>query len=376
MSGDDLFRLADWFGPARIVHLHDQAAGLKALLVIDNVAAGPAIGGIRLARDGTIEECFRLARAMTLKGAAAGLPHGGAKAIILADARAPVDVREPLLRAFARAIARYPEYIPGPDMGTDETAMAWVKDEIGRAIGLPAERGGIPLDRIGATGLGVSVATEIAAQHYGLPLAGARVAVQGFGAVGRHAARFLVEKGARVVAVADASGFLYDPVGIDVPSLFRQAEAGKLLTDVFGVEVVRPRDDIVAVPCDIFVPAARPDVIDEGNVAALTARLVVQGANIPITASAEQALHARGVLSVPDFIANAGGLICGAVEYRGGTAEEALALVRIKVAENTALTLHEAAMRAVTPREAAVAMAEQRLREVTARRRLSVAHAA
>jgi glutamate dehydrogenase/leucine dehydrogenase len=335
--------------------------------VIDNVLAGPAIGGVRLAPEGGVEECVRLARAMTLKSAAAGLPHGGGKAIVLADLRAPLEVRERLLRAFARAIARYTEYIPGPDMGTDERAMAWIKSEIGRAIGLPAEQGGIPLDEIGATGLGVAVAAEIAARHIGLDLAGARVAIQGFGAVGRSAARFLTERGARIVAVADVSGCLVAEAGLDVAALLRHTATSGLI-EGFGARPLRPRDEIVGVPCEIWIPAARPDAIHDGNVDHLDTRLIVQGANIPVTAVAEAKLHGRGIVSVPDFIANAGGLICGAVEVRGGTVSEALTLVRIKVAENTTLALHESAMRSITPRQAAVAMAEQRLRELAARR--------
>jgi glutamate dehydrogenase/leucine dehydrogenase len=177
---DDPFRFADELGPLKLVQIWRPTLGLQAIVAIDNVACGPAIGGVRMAPDVTAEEAFRLARAMTLKNAAAGLPHGGGKSVVFADPKMPVADKERLIRAFAGAIADLADYIPGPDMGTDELAMAWIRDETGRAVGLPRELGGIPLDAIGATGFGLVVAIEVAAKRLGLPLAAARVAIQGF----------------------------------------------------------------------------------------------------------------------------------------------------------------------------------------------------
>jgi glutamate dehydrogenase (NAD(P)+) len=115
----DVFRYADDLGPAKILHLYEPASGLKAIVVVDNVVLGPAIGGVRMAADASLEECFRLARAMTLKAAAAGLPHGGAKSVLLADPEMPRSQKEHLVRRFAGMIRDLSEYIPGPDMGTD-----------------------------------------------------------------------------------------------------------------------------------------------------------------------------------------------------------------------------------------------------------------
>ncbi|RPI46623.1 MAG: Glu/Leu/Phe/Val dehydrogenase, partial [Hyphomicrobiaceae bacterium] len=162
---EDVFRFADKLGPEKIVHIHEPRVGLRAIVVVDNTATGPAIGGTRMAPDVSVEECFRLARAMTFKNAAAGLAHGGAKSVIFGNPSLPQAERERLVRAFAAGIRNLKEYIPGPDMGTNETAMAWVKDEIGRSVGLPRELGGIPLDEIGATGFGLAVAAE-AAQEF------------------------------------------------------------------------------------------------------------------------------------------------------------------------------------------------------------------
>ena len=158
----------------------------RGIVVIDNVACGPSIGGVRMAPDVSTREVFRLARAMTLKNAAAGLPHGGGKAGIVADPRTPH--KERLIRTFARAIRDLVDYIPGPDMGTDETCMGWMHDEIKRAAGLPRVLGGIPLDEIGATGLRVGrMCRGGRSQSCNLVIKGATVAIEGFGNVGKHA---------------------------------------------------------------------------------------------------------------------------------------------------------------------------------------------
>ena len=316
---DESFRFADALGPAKIVHLHTPSVGMKAFVVIDNIARGPAIGGVRMAPDVTLEECFRLARAMTLKNAAAGLAHGGAKSVIVGDPRMPAAEKERVIRAFATAIRDLTDYIPGPDMGTDEGCMAWVQDEIHRSVGLPRALCGIPLDEIGATGFGVAVAVEAALPFAGFPLAGARVAIQGYGAVGHHAARFLLEKGAILVAAADSGATVIDPNGLDPAALFRHKAGHRPLAEFPGGEK-KDRDAIIDVPCEIWIPAARPDVLRADNAARLRTKLVAQGANIPATPEAEAALHAAGILVLPDFIANAGGVICAAVElWTGGS---------------------------------------------------------
>ena len=143
---------------------------------------------------------------MTLKNAAAGLPHGGGKTVVYGDPKMPRQDKERLVRTMASALRGIDDYIFGPDMGTDEQSMAWVRDEIGRSVGLPREVGGIPLDEIGATGWGLLHATRVALEERELAIDGLRVVVQGFGAVGRHAARFLVGEGAVLVGAADSQG--------------------------------------------------------------------------------------------------------------------------------------------------------------------------
>ena len=328
---DNSFRFGDEFGPAKMVTLYNQAVGLKAVVAIDNVAAGPAIGGTRMAVDVSVEECFRLARAMTFKNAAAGLPHGGAKSVIFADPSMSVDKKEVLIRAFARAIKDLSEYIPGPDMGTNELTMAWIHDETGRAVGLPSAIGGIPLDEIGATGFGLSVAAGVLEEFSALKLDGARIAVQGFGAVGRHAARFLREKGSILVAAADSRGAIHDPCGLDVEKLLRLKVEGASVVQYGGAKT-GPAESIIATDCDILIPAARPDVISLSNVETVKAQIILQGANIPVTIDAERRLHEKGTLSIPDFIANSGGVIAASVEFHGGSEDQAMTTIAHKIA--------------------------------------------
>lgn len=368
---ENCFVFADTLGPAKILHVYEPSIGLRGILVVDNVACGPSIGGLRMAEDVSVEECFRLARAMTLKNAAAGLPHGGGKSVLFGDPRMDKVRKETLIRAFAKALRTEEDYIFGPDMGTDEECMAWVRDEIGRSVGLPEEIGGIPLDKIGATGWGLLKATEVALEQGGSTLQGARVVVQGFGAVGRHAARFLTDAGAVLVGAADSQGAIHDPDGLDVRALMRLKDEGLSVADSPRGERL-DRDAVVALPCDVWIPAARPDVVDASNVDRLRARLVVQGANIPFTEDAERVLHARDVLVVPDFIANAGGVICAAMELRGATETAALQAIEEKIRRNTRIVLETARARAILPRQAAVEMAEARVRKVMGLRRYSL----
>jgi len=359
---ENIFDFADSLGPIKIVHIYDPKHDLKAVVAIDNVARGPSIGGIRMAPDVSAEEAFRLARAMTLKNSAANLPHGGGKSVIFGDPKVAATKKEDVIRAFARAIRDLVVYIPGPDMGTDERCMAWIKDEIGRAVGLPPEIGGIPLDEIGATGLGLKASVEAALPHCDFKLQGARVAVQGFGSVGKHAARFLGEKGAILVAACDTHGTIYNPKGIDVGKLIALKDSGKNVADYPDGQKLGV-DAIIDVECEIWIPAARPDVIRKDNVHRLTTKLVPQGANIPFTAEAERLLHEKKVLILPDFIANAGGVICASVEYHGGSQAQALQTIEEKIFANTEEVLANAKKSGTLPRQAAVELAEARVRK-------------
>jgi len=355
---EQIFEFTDEIGPEKVVHLYEPRTKMKAIVVVDNVAAGPAIGGVRMAPDVTTTEVRRLARAMTYKNIMAGLPHGGGKSGIIADPK--TANREQLIRTFARGIKNLHEYIPGPDMGTDEASMAYIYDEISRAVGLPRELGGIPLDEIGATGYGVALCADIAKDYINLDLNGARLTIEGFGNVGKPAARFLSEKGVILVAASDSKGTIHNPKGLDVEELIRIKETTGSVTNYKDGEVLKTTD-LLMVTTDIFIPAARPDVINEANSDVLDAKLVIEGANIPITENAEKMLHDRGILVVPDFVANAGGVITASVEYHGGTETVALDRIKSTIARNTKELLDKVYSEKTYPRETAIGIAKQRV---------------
>lgn len=368
---EDTFRFSDDLGPTKIIHVYEPSIGLKGVLVVDNVATGPSIGGLRMAPDVSTEECFRLARAMTMKNAAAGLPHGGGKSVLYGDPRMAVGKKETLIRAMACALRDVSEYILAPDMGTDEECMAWIKDEIDRVVGLPREIGGIPLDELGATGWGISHVADIAVKECDFELAGARMVVQGFGAVGTHSARFLAEKGAVLVGSCDSRGGVYNPEGLDVEALIKLKKDGRSVAEYEGGDSI-DRNAVIDIECDIWIPAARPDVITGENVDRLKTKLIISGANIPITMDAEKTLHEKGILVVPDFIANAGGVICAAMEYKKVPRSIAFKAIAEKVTENTEQVLGEARREGILPREAAVRLATSHLNRAMGFRRWTV----
>jgi glutamate dehydrogenase/leucine dehydrogenase len=350
----------DDLGPKKVVHIYEPASSLRAIVVVDSTARGPAMGGIRMAPDVTTSEVFRLARGMSLKTAAADLRLGGGKSGIIADPHQPEEVRERIFRTFARAVRHITEYIPGPDMGTNEATIGYIRDEIGRGACPPRSMGGIPLDEIGATSWGVVEAAEVAAPHVGLKLEGARVAIEGFGNVGRMAAKFFEERGAVVVAASDSKGTVCKPAGLSCAELTETKQNTGSVSNIEGASR-QPLEACLTADCDILVPCARPDCIHEGNFDQVKAKLIIQGANVPITFDAEKKLHDKGVLSIPCFIANAGGVICGAVEYYGGSESEVFPTITQKIRRNVEELLHRVKERKQYPREAGLEMARERI---------------
>jgi len=233
---------------------------------------------------------------------------------------------------------------------------------------LPREIGGIPLDEIGATGWGLSHVVDVALEFCNFNIEGSRFAVQGFGAVGKHVTNFLSQDGAIPIAVSDSNGTIYNPDGLDVKKLMALKAEGKSVTDYPDGET-RDRDAIIDIECDIWIPAARPDVIHEDNVHRLNAKMVIEGANIPITYGAEKALHEKGILCVPDFIANAGGVICAAMEYQGASQSAAFATIEEKLRRNTREVLETANRDQILPRDASLAMARKRIDKAMSFRR-------
>ena len=363
MSAHYIDSFADDLGPEKIVHIYEPKSGLKAIVVIDNLSLGPAVGGCRMASDVDTREVFRLARAMTLKNALNDLPHGGAKSAILSDPSVPD--KEALVREFAQSIKHLPDYIPGPDMGTDETCMAYIHDEIGRAVGLPHVLGGLPLDELGATGYGLAVAADVASEVLELPLENARVIIQGFGNVGKAAARFLAERGASIIATCDTGGAIHNPDGIDVPGLIEFKKSECSVTDS-GLGKPLTHEEMLQMESDIFIPSARPDVFTVDNQHLLKTKLVLEGANIPITHEAAEVMRDRGIIIIPDVIANGGGVICAATEYQGMSEKQAFERIESTISRNTREVLERNLKQGQYPHAAAIVMAKERLKEAMA----------
>lgn len=373
----DVFNLIDDWGPEKVVCVSDRRTGMRGVLVIDNTARGIGKGGTRMSPRLTVAEVARLARTMTWKWAAVDLFHGGAKAGILGDPASPA--KEGILRAFARALGNEvpTEYAFGLDLGLSEADAAILMDELGdrgAATGLPRELGGLPYDQLGVTGFGVAEATEAATQAIGIPLAGTSVAIQGFGAVGEATARRLIELGARIIAVSTSDGAVIDEAGLDITRLSQlRTQCGDQCVVEYGGTV--RAEEALESSARILVPAAREDVIDKDLAGRTDASLIVEGANLPTTPAAREVLHGRGIVVVPDFIANAGGIIAAAhsmdARYSPFTvdAERVLTMISAKMRDNTAAVVAESRRRDVTTHAAADRLAQDRVRAAMRLRR-------
>jgi glutamate dehydrogenase (NAD(P)+) len=341
--------IEDEWGPEKVLKVYDPDTGMKGVLVIDNTSAGPGKGGIRFAKTTSIDEVCRLARTMTWKCAAAGLPFGGAKSGIFADPKA-VD-RVAWTKSFAKMIRPYcpSQYIAATDIGTTEIDMAIFAHEIGNmqsCTGKPQELGGIPHE-LGTTGYGVSVALnstleiieKVKPSLMPREKKTIRISIQGFGNVGSFTAKFLAMRGFSIVAISDVSGMISDLNGIDIPKVMKQMRDKEKLADLRDeyTHKIRSKEEIFEVECDIFIPAATSDVINDRTAPRLLehgTKMIVEAANIPTSQSADKYLHENGVLIIPDFIANAGGVIGSFAEYKGGTEKEAFELIEYKISRN------------------------------------------
>jgi glutamate dehydrogenase (NAD(P)+) len=346
-----------------------------------NNARGPYKGGLRYHPDVDTAEATALASLMTWKTALVGVPFGGAKGGIAVDPKTlSLREREQMTRKFINGISPVIgpyEDIPAPDVNTDAQTMAWIMDEYSKRHGYtPAIVTGKPpavggsLGRKEATGLGVAIIAEKAAAASGIALKGARVIVQGFGNVGSHAAMFMKERGAIVVGISDVAGGKYHPQGIDLAAALKlQAETGSL-RGLTGAED-RTNAELLESPCDILVPAALDRVLHGNNAARIQAKLIVEGANAPTTFEADAVFRERGIVVVPDILANAGGVTVSYFEWVQNLQQMAWPLATVQ--EKLATTMDAAfqatwqtvAKHSVTPREAAFILAVERVAEAT-----------
>jgi glutamate dehydrogenase (NAD(P)+) len=293
-------------------------------------ARGPCKGGIRFHPDVDMDEVRALATLMTLKCAVANIPFGGAKGGVSVDpAQLSIGERERLTRRYAAMILPLiggKRDIPAPDVNTSEQTMAWLMDTISMlqgymvtevTTGKPVGLGG-SLGRAEATGRGAVIAMVEALRRQGRDPAGMRVAIQGFGNVGQYAADILVsEHGSRVVAASDVSGAVYNSNGLDIPSLLTHVRSGRLLAEdgVNGGVEHLTNAELLTLDVDVLIPAALENQITEDNAGQIRAGLIVEGANGPTTFEAAHILGERGVVVVPDILANAGGVIVSYFEW-------------------------------------------------------------
>ncbi len=355
-------RKEDEYGFEKVIEVYDQKTGMQGVCVIHNTARGPGKGGIRMVPDVTVEEVMGLARAMTWKNAMADLPFGGAKSGIKADPhKLTPQQKEAHMRAFARKIKEVVPglYIAGPDMNTTEKEMAQFADELGTpkaCTGKPLSVGGLPHE-LGSTGFGVATATKVAVEHSGKSLNGMSVAIEGFGNVGTFTMKFLTEWGAKVVAVSDSKGTIYNKDGLKYEELMRTKSEKGTVTAAKGEKLDAAK--LFELPVDIVVPGARPDVINKDNVGKIKAKIVAEAANLPAKYDVEQALMKKGVTVLPDFVANAGGVISSYCETMGWNEETMFRVVESKLKNNTKTMLERASDN--DTRKAALAIAKERV---------------
>jgi glutamate dehydrogenase/leucine dehydrogenase len=331
-----------------VLELRDEATGLDAVVVVDHDLFPVSAGGTRIASDVSVGEVARLARAMTLKFAALRVPYAGAKAGIRWNGEGD---RDAIVAAYRRALEPYAEvFLTGPDLGTEPADFL---DDPGDDLPFWAQsHEGLGMDDL-ATGHGVKAAAEAGLAHLGRSLDGATVAIEGFGKVGAGTARACARGGARVVGVSTVDGLVADPAGLDVEDLITlRAEHGDRLVSHAGV-AARPREELFELECDVLVPGARPDSVSRAVAERLRCSVVAPGANVPYEEAAFAVLHERGILGLPDFVANSGGVhLYESVEGL----EPAAALARIEELVGAATTriLEQADVARTIPMQAAL----------------------
>jgi glutamate dehydrogenase (NAD(P)+) len=355
--------------------------------VTHNIARGPSKGGIRYHPDVTVDEVKALAMWMTWKCALMGIPFGGAKGGVVCDPkRMSRRELERMTRRFTSEIINEigPEKdIPAPDVGTDASVMAWIFDTysmnkghsvLGVVTGKPLTIGG-SLGREEATARGSLYCIRAALMHQGRPIEGLRVAVQGFGNVGSYLAKFLAEDGATVVAISDSTTALYNTKGIDVPAAFAHKRETGSLAGLRNAEAIT-NDELLTLDVELLAPCALEQVITGENADRVRARIICEGANGPVTPAADSILEDKGVLILPDVLANAGGVVVSYFEWVQGLQEyfwkeaEVNAKLNDIVTRAFEETWETAETRTLPMRLAAYGLAVERVAEATVTRGL------
>ncbi len=365
--------MKDKFGPELVIRVWDPKLSMEGFLVIDNTNLGPGKGGIRMTSGVNLEEVFRLARTMTWKNALAGLPFGGAKAGIVWSGGSD-ELKKAYIQSFARAIKYLTpkKYIAGPDVNTGEQEMQWFAETTGnwrsatgkpadycmKVLGKPGEKCGIPHE-FGSTGFGVAQATKIAAELKGLDIKKTTIAIHGFGNVGTFAYQYLTDMGAKVVALADSSSAIFVKNGFDDVIMRKLIKDGAKLKDYPAGERITP-EAFWELEVEVLMPASVTDVINKTNKDRIKARIIIEAANIPMSEEVENELFKKGIMIVPDFVANAGGVISSYAEYRGYNPRRMFDTVEKKIKNATMAVLKKSLKFGENPRKVALEIAKER----------------
>lgn len=344
--------------------------------MIDNTAMGPGKGGIRMTPNVTEEEVWRLARTMTWKNALAGIPFGGAKAGIVWPGGSD-ELKKKFVQSFARTIKPFilKKYIAGPDVNTGEREMQWFVEATGNwrsATGKPAnlcmkifgkagEKCGIPHE-FGSTGFGVAQAAAETAQALHINIRGARMAIHGFGNVGTFTYTYLRRMGAVIVAVADRSGAIFAEEGLDDLEIQKIIQEKQLVSECKRCRKISDKE-FWEIPVDFLIPASVTDVINKTNKNNIRAQAIIEAGNIPMREDIEEELFRKGVFILPDFVANAGGVISSYAEYRGYNPKKMFDMVERKIRNSTRLVVEQSIKLKKNPREIASALARKKVEE-------------
>lgn len=355
----------DDLGPEKVLQVYNPKVGLLGYVVLDNLALGIGKGGIRMTPTVDLPEVARLARTMSYKNSMAGLPFGGAKSGIVADDKTITkEKKKELIQSFALALKEYcPKlYVAGPDMNTGEEEMGWfskaLKDRKA-CTGKPKNLGGLPHE-LGSTGFGVFHSTLVALENLKLKKEKISVAVEGFGNVGWFVCKYLTENNIKLVGVSDSKGVIYNKEGLNFEKLAKLKKEQGSVTSYKNGKVL-PSNNIIDLNVDVLITAAIPDLIKVGDVNKIRTKLIVEGSNIPMSPETEELLHKKKILVVPDFVANAGGVISSYVEFIGGSKEKMFKTVKEKILNNTKLVLNQAKAKNLSPRICAMQIAKDRI---------------
>jgi glutamate dehydrogenase (NAD(P)+) len=355
--------------------------------VTHNIARGPSKGGIRYHPDVSLSEVKALSMWMTWKCALMNIPFGGAKGGVIVDPKKlSRGELQKMTRRYTTEIINEigPEKdIPAPDVGTTPAVMAWIFDTysmnkghsvLGVVTGKPLNVGG-SLGRLEATARGAVYTIREATRKQGLAIPDLQVAIQGFGNVGSYLAKFMHELGAKVIAVSDSAGGIYNPEGIDITAAIAHKEESGTLSGLRGTEAIT-NDELLLLECDVLAPCALEQVITSANADKVKAKIIAEGANGPVTPTADEILDERGVLVLPDVLANAGGVVVSYFEWVQGLQEyfwkedEVNARLNDITTRAFNATWREHEERNISMRNAAYGLAVQRVSNATTTRGL------